>query len=298
MNQQPPRILWHRLVGTLFSELLTPVNITVQTEVPLLSKSPLADLLLIRREGRQWTDAQKALLPDGIWQNNARETLVEVKVTESVNEDVVQKVAGYDVLYRQNQGLSQTELATVLISAMRPRTTLLTRLGYQLAEAPGVYRSTLPLVRRVGLISLNDLSHEAHNAFAQCFASQKKIKEQAFQTLELSGYGLVGITVMTFLVGLRQYWFTGDVQMSAELTPEKVMSLGEKWIQLILQTLSPEERLAGLQPEERLKGLRPEERLKGLPPKERLKGLSPEEIEAYLQELKKQSNLGNGERQS
>ena len=200
--------------------------------------------------------------------------------------------------YRQNQGLSQTELATVLISAMRPRSSLLTRLGYQLAEASGVYRSTLPLVRRVGLISLNDLSHEAHNAFAQCFAIQKKIKEQAFQTLELSGYGLVGITVMTFLVGLRQYWFTGDVQMSAELTPEKVMSLGEKWIQLILQTLSPEERLAGLQPEERLKGLQPEERLKGLPPKERLKGLSPEEIEAYLQELKKQARPGNGERQS
>ncbi|MBP8000845.1 MAG: hypothetical protein KA314_16410 [Chloroflexi bacterium] len=288
MSQKTPPVLWHRLIGTLFSELLTPVNITVQTEVPLLSKPPLADLLLIRREGRQWTAAQKALLPDGIWQNNARETLVEVKVTESVNEDVVQKAAGYDVLYRQNQGLGPNELATVVISAMRPRASMLTRLGYQQSEAPGVYHSALPIMRRVGIISLNELSHEAHNAFAQCFASQKKIKEQAFQTLELTGYGLVGVTVMTFLVGLRQYWFTGDTEMSAELTAEKVMALGEKWIQLMLQTLSPEERLAGLRPEDVLVHFRPEERLMGL---------QPEEIEAYLQKLKKQEKLGPGGRQ-
>jgi hypothetical protein len=78
---------------------------------------------------------------------------------------VVGKAAGYDVFYRENQGLSQSELATVIISARRPRTTMLTYLGYQQAEAPGVYRSTF--------------------------------------------YGLVGVTVMTFLVGLRQYWFTG-----------------------------------------------------------------------------------------
>ena len=63
MNQQPPRILWHRLVGTLFSELLTPVNITVQTEVPLLSKSPLADLLLIRREGGSGQTRKKRYCP-------------------------------------------------------------------------------------------------------------------------------------------------------------------------------------------------------------------------------------------
>jgi hypothetical protein len=82
--------------------------------------------------------------------------------------------------------------------------------------------------------------------------------------------------------------------MEAELTPEKVMALGEKWIQLILKTLPPGERLAGLHPEERLEGLPPEERLAGLKPEEILAELRPEEIEAYLEKLKKQQKLTNG----
>lgn len=103
--------------------------------------------------------------------------------------------------------------------------------------------------------------------------------------------------------------------MSNELTPEKVMEIGEKWIDMILASLpsekvlqyvSPEERLSGLRaeevlehfrPEERLSGLRPEEVLEHFRPEERLQGLTSEEIEAYLQKLKKQTKLGNGGRQ-
>ena len=47
----------------------------------------------------------------------------------------------------------------------------------------------------------------------------------------------------------------------------------------LLNSLTPEERLAGLAPEERLSGLAPEERLAGLAPEERLAGLSAEDRE-------------------
>ncbi|MCL4868612.1 MAG: hypothetical protein KJ063_06585 [Anaerolineae bacterium] len=294
MSQSSSPVLWHRLVGTLFRELLTPVNITVQTEVPLLNKPPQGDLLLIRREGKVWTAEQKALLPDGIWQNNARETLLEIKITESLGEETVQKTAGYDLFYRENQRLKPTDLATLIVSARRPRQTFLDRMGYQLAEAPGVYRSTYPIVQRVGLILLNELSDETHNAFAKCFASRKSVKEQAFQTLEGVGFAMASVAVMTFLVGLRQHWLEGEETMSTELTAEKVMSLGEKVIHLILEKLPPEERLVGLRPEERLVGLRPEERLAGLRPEEVLQQYRLEEIEAYLQKLKKQQAMKNG----
>lgn len=165
------------------------------------------------------------------------------------------------------------------------------------------------------LIILAELDNETHNAFVKCFATQKKAKAEAFETLQDTSFGLVEATVVTFLLGLRQMWFKGEITMSNELTPEKVMEMGEKWIDLVLATLPPQEVLEHYQPEERLKGLHPEERLKGLRPEERLKGLrpeevlrqfrpeellsrlEPEEIEAYLLELKKQKRLQNADRQ-
>lgn len=91
--------------------------------------------------------------------------------------------------------------------------------------------------------------------------------------------------------------------MSAEVTPEKIMALGEKWIQRLLQTLSPEERIAGLSPEDVIKQYRPEDVLKQYRPEDVLKQyrledvlklFRPEEIEAYLQEIKKQQKAKNG----
>lgn len=93
--------------------------------------------------------------------------------------------------------------------------------------------------------------------------------------------------------------------MSNEWTPEEVMKPGEKWINAVLDAMSPEEVLQRYGPEDRLKGLRPEgvlkyyapeQLLKELPPAERLSGLRPEEIEAYLQKLKRQEKFGNGGR--
>ena len=67
--------------------------------------------------------------------------------------------------------------------------------------------------------------------------------------------------------------------------------------QRFLESLDPEERLAGLKPKERLAGLKPKERLAGLKPKERLAGLKPKEIlaelkpKAILAELKRKEIL-------
>ncbi|MCL4871702.1 MAG: hypothetical protein KJ063_22315, partial [Anaerolineae bacterium] len=93
--------------------------------------------------------------------------------------------------------------------------------------------------------------------------------------------------------------------MSSELTAEKVMDMGERIIQIILQKLPPEEVLRQYRPEEVLRQYRPEERLIGLRPEEvvrqyrpeeLLRQYSPEEIEAYLQQIKGQPTT-NGEHQ-
>ena len=54
--------LSHKLLGRVFEELLTPVNITVETGLRIMSDSPEADVLLIRRDQQRWTEAQRNLL--------------------------------------------------------------------------------------------------------------------------------------------------------------------------------------------------------------------------------------------
>ena len=48
--------------------------------------------------------------------------------------------------------------------------------------------------------------------------------------------------------------------MAETLTPEKVMEYGKRIRELIIETGTPEERLAGLSPDERLTGLNSAER--------------------------------------
>ena len=48
--------------------------------------------------------------------------------------------------------------------------------------------------------------------------------------------------------------------MAEVLTPEKVLEYGKRIRELVFETGTPEEKLAGLSPEERLAGLNSEER--------------------------------------
>ncbi|MDM8535362.1 hypothetical protein QUF70_01265 [Desulfobacterales bacterium HSG17] len=57
---------WHRILGRLFKELLAPTGILVYTDIPVMGESPEADILLLRKNQKQWTKEQKSRLPDGI----------------------------------------------------------------------------------------------------------------------------------------------------------------------------------------------------------------------------------------
>ena len=315
MSNKPSPTHWHRLLGTLLTYLLTPVNITVQTDVPVMTDPPEADIVLLRREGERWNQAQRARLPDGIRDTTAATILIEFKATESFNLDKLLQIVAYGYFYRQSQKLSDKEVGLVLLVSMRPRASSLHKFQFTPTHWDGVYHSDNPLLKGLTLIILAELNNEPHNAYVKCFATQKKAKDQAFQVFEQSAAPQIEPVVSAFLMGLRQIWYKGAYEMNSELTPEKVMELGEKWIDMILASLppekvlkyvepedrlrglEPEDRLRGLEPEERLRGLEPEERLRGLEPEDRLRGLTPEEIEAYLQKLKTQKKLGNGGRQ-
>ena len=57
---------WHELYGELLQLLLSPVDITVLIDPPVMSKSPKMDILILRNNGPVWTPAQRERLPEGI----------------------------------------------------------------------------------------------------------------------------------------------------------------------------------------------------------------------------------------
>lgn len=305
---------WHRLLAVLLTNLLTPVHVTVQTDVPLMTDRPKADILLLRREGDRWTEEQRARLPDGIRDHHAKHTLIEFKATESLNEDKLTQLLAYDYFYRQTQQLSVKAVAPVLLVAKKPHAERLADFGFTSTDYQGVYGSQQPLLHRMTVIVLSELENVAHNAFVKCFATQKKAKTQAFHTLESVQFGLVEATVVTFLLGLQQLWSEEEIAMSNEITPEKVMAMGEKWIDLLLATLPPEQVLEHYRleqvlrhyrpeqvlrqykPEDVIRQYKPEDVLSQYRPEERMSGLEPEEIAAYLQQLKKQKKRQKAER--
>ena len=81
-------IRWHKLLGRMLEELLTPLNITVLTDISVMTDPPEADILLIRRDLPKWTDDQLCRLPDGIRDTDANHILVEFKFTESFNRNL------------------------------------------------------------------------------------------------------------------------------------------------------------------------------------------------------------------
>ena len=274
---------WHRLLGSLLEQLLTPVGISVQCDIKVMVNPPEADILLLRRETPQWTAEQFERLPDGIRDCVATDILLEFKYTESVNETALQQTLSYDFFYKRTHHLSANKVKSFLISAKTPHAATLKRFSYEKTCHQGVYHSASPLLEHVTLIVLNELSNDPHNAWIKCFASRNLEKQKAFISLRQTKKGFISLDLQHTLSGLWRNWFNSleDLTMNTDLTPEKIMEMGRFWDKTYLSQFNAKERLEGLNTRERLEGLNT---------RERLADLSTEEIECYLQQRKKLTN--------
>jgi hypothetical protein len=292
----PTRTDWHALLGGVQQPLLTPVDISVQTE-PLVTQKPhRIDLLLLRRKGKFWTPQQQARLPDGIRQSRASHVLIEFKYTESVNENSLLQSLLYDHSYFTARTLRRGKVQTFLVSARTPRKEVLDYFEYEATELSGVYHSRDKFLKKIDLLLLNELSNQPHNVFFKCFASQKKQREAAFAVIERLNIWNWSEELWTTLSGLHSVFqqLEGATPMKEiALTPEYLRKLGEGMRQQIIATLSPAQRLEGLAPAQRLEGLAPAQRLEGLDaetvltyfaPEQLLEKLDPAVIEEYLRQ--------------
>ena len=261
MTNRAARVQYHQLLGSGMQLNLTAVQVFVTTESSILSESPRVDILLLRRQGKAWNEAQRARLPDGVRDSAAAHVLVEFKYTESLTEDGILQAAAYDLFYRQVQRLSKEQTLPVVLSAKTPQKSRLAKWDYQEVQKE-VFRTTIPFVGRVMLLALNRLPARTNNAFVKLFASREQERDAGFASLEKSVLA-ESSDMHAYVLGLRQTLnVKGGSTMAEVLTPEKVLEYGKKIRQLVFETGTPEERLAGLSPDEILAGLRTEERRK------------------------------------
>ena len=245
-DNKKPKTRWHRLLGALLEQVLSPVGVSVQCDVPIMSNPPEADILLLRRETRQWTEEQRLRLPDGVRDSTASHILLEFKYTESMNESALIQTLAYDFFYKRAQHLSAKNVQSYLLSAKTPKATTLQQFGYKATQYAGVYHSTMPTLSYIQLIILNELSNEVHNAWIKCFASRLPEKKKAFNQLQTSGLKLATIKVEQFLTGLWELWFAEQEKRmrDLEITPEQVMRWGKVMGKTYLSLLPLDERLA------------------------------------------------------
>ncbi|NJL59799.1 MAG: hypothetical protein HC887_09305, partial [Desulfobacteraceae bacterium] len=125
---------WHLLLGSMLEDILTPVGIRVIADFPVMSEAPECDILLLRKERKVWSEEQKKRLSDGIRDCEASHILIEFKYTESVNENALLQVLGYDYFYRRTQNLAGHDVGTFLVSSKTPERETLRVFGYSQSD--------------------------------------------------------------------------------------------------------------------------------------------------------------------
>jgi len=298
-EEKQPKTRWHYWFGVLIKMMLSAVGLDVKTDHPVMNELPEADVIIINKDKKRWTNEQLKRLPDGVNDSKAAHILLELKYSESLSEDSYCQTCGYYKYYKDSSKLNRNDVDIFIISSKTPSKKFLEAFGYIQTNHAGVYKSHSLLVRIVTLISLNDLAKTPNNIMFKLFASKKR--EQNAVSKKIKNM----IKAKTLPTGLDEYFYNfinilsrkGKNEMDwLKLSPKEKQEMMRSIEDMVLDRISTERRLKGLRPEDRLKGLRPEDRLKGLRPEDRLEGLRPEDrlkgldiniIEAYLNSLKK-----------
>lgn len=239
---------WHRFLARGFEDTLGRERVLVKSESPTGSEPPKVDTVLLRRETATWTEAQRAMLPDGIRDTDAPTILIEFKYTESLTLDALWQAVGYDYFYRTNHELTQAEVSTFVLCAKTPQAERLAAFGYEATELPGVYRSQNIYVAHITLLVLNELRDEPHNALVKAFASRQREKAKAFRLLRR--FWRLSAELLLMFEVLQAIWSLPEgATMNEILTPERVIEIGQEWKRILLSDLPPEELDAYINPE-------------------------------------------------
>jgi len=292
----PARDLWHLGFARLIRQRAPP-GFLVRPEVPLSDEPQRADLILIRREDMPPCDGDAQVLR-ALWPHLGKDTVLEFKspVRGFRRTDLMRLVAygaQYHVL-EDERLLPPSDLTLALVVPARGGALEeeIARMGFRLTWLGGGYGRLDGGVYTVFLVITDEVSEEERDDFLRIFSHHACRTNEAFwwwQQWRAEDMTMQDAEKMEGYEDVRRKFaesLTPEERL-AGLSPEQVLSAfpPEQW----LAGLAPEQRLAGLAPEQRLAGLAPEQRLAGLAPEQRLLSLTDDALRAlsndYLRSL-------------
>ncbi|ETR65353.1 MAG: hypothetical protein OMM_06071 [Candidatus Magnetoglobus multicellularis str. Araruama] len=180
MRTKSPKTLWHRIFGQLLEGLLTPLNLDVYTDLPVMAFPPEADIVIIRRKEATWTSEQRKYLPDGIRDTDAHYIIIEFKYTESVNLIALKQASSYDLFFQMHKKVNPEDLQTFLVTSKTPNKAFMSRMEYKESGQNGIYQSDNIAFQSIKMMVLNQLPDEEHNVFLNALQAGKKKKLRHF----------------------------------------------------------------------------------------------------------------------
>ncbi|HYT87262.1 MAG TPA: hypothetical protein VEL76_00950 [Gemmataceae bacterium] len=254
---------WHRLFGLLLTDLFTDSPFAVEPEKDLSHQQQYLDVLVLRiRKGRF-----VGQLPDGL-EDLAPHNLITFKSHhEPLDDWALKELTGHYVSYRK---LLRTKKGLLLPESEFRLYAVCSRYPHNLAQQvpwervqEGIYRC-----RRgtdvIKVIVAGQLPQVEHNAPLHLFSA---VREQV--AYGARHYQQCSATTSSLIAQLFTRYEGEGIAMPYTMDDFIRDFTKEHW-----SDLTPEERRQLLQ---------------SLPPEERLAGLAPEEIEAYLKRLREAS---------
>ncbi len=242
---------WHRLFGLLLTDFFTGLPFTVEVERDLSEQQQFLDVVIVRR-GRGRTTVR---LPDGL-DDLADHNLITFKSHhEALDSWAMKELIGHYVAYRKlvscspSNLLPEEQFRLYAVAARFPEK-LAGQVSWQQRQA-GVYDCNWA-TDEVRVVVAGQLPREPHNAPLHLFSASPELVgfgQNAYQRRSEKTSKVLG----QLFERLRGEGFTMSFTMEdfeRQLTRESFEKLSPKERRKLLDSLPPEERLAGLAPKE------------------------------------------------
>lgn len=232
------RTAWHVVFAALVKERAPP-DVEVRAEVQLGAEPQRVDLLLLRKAGDRH---QFGAVLEGLWPLFTTDALVEFKsVARPFRRGDLVRLLGYGAQYHVGEidRLTARESLTLVLVLSRPVDQLasdLARLGWHITPLGGGYARVLGCPYPLLVIDVDAVASAEHDDLLGAFGHHTMETREAHR------------------------WWQEHV-MAANPTDLRELEGYDEMRRKFLESLSPEERLAGLGAAERLAGLGPAERL-------------------------------------
>lgn len=249
--------LWHEGFHELMVER-SPPGFDIVGEHILSRRPRRADLLLLRRKHEARRDGEARIL-HRLWPQLADASIVEFKSPhKGVRASDLLRLVSYGVQYHAEHLAEMASPAALTLVLVAPAITNalldeIAHLGWRLEAGEDGYAVIVGAWYTTYAVFTNQAAATEHDDYLRIFSNRPVQTQEA------------------------KHWFwhwSGEMNTMQDARQREGY---DEILQKLLETLTPEERLAGLAPEELRAGLAPEERLVGLAPEERLVGLTPEE---------------------